>query len=218
MSDMPESIKDIFNELKNQVTWVHTKWENYRQVFGTSEKRLRLLDECAHAFFLIIHNALIDDVLMSLSKLTDPAGKKTKKHLSFEKLQKRVKKNCDHELASELQARLDDLKKKSGVIRTHRDKRLAHLDSEVAMKQGLNLNKISVKMVEEALALAGEYMNAIEGHYYPTEFLYEGGISSPRGDGNDLVAILKDGLRFKELLKAGKIPLEELCQGEWSDA
>jgi len=155
---------------------------------------------------------------MSLSKLTDPAGKKTKKHLSFEKLQKRVKKNCDHELASELQARLDDLKKKSGVIRTHRDKRLAHLDSEVAMKQGLNLNKISVKMVEEALALAGEYMNAIEGHYYPTEFLYEGGISSPRGDGNDLVAILKDGLRFKELLKAGKIPLEELCQGEWSDA
>src|SRR5271157_3512876 len=215
MSDMPESIKDIFNELKNQVVWLHTKWENYRQVFGTSEK-LKLLDECAHAFFLIIHNALIDDVLMSLSKLTDPAGKKTKKHLSFEKLQKRVKKNCDHELASQLQAKLDDLKKKSEVIRTHRDKRLAHLDTEVAMKQGLNLDKISVKMVEEALALAGEYMNIIEGHYYQTG-TYEFAIAS-YGDGDALVAILKDGLHFKELLKAEKIPLEELCQEEWSDA
>ena len=216
MSDMPESIKDIFNELKNQVVWLHTKWENYRQVFGTSEK-LKLLDECAHAFFLIIHNALIDDVLMSLSKLTDPAGKKTKKHLSFEKLQKRVKKNCDHELASQLQAKLDDLKKKSEVIRTHRDKRLAHLDSEVAMKQGLNLDKISVKMVEEALALAGEYMNALEGHYYPTEFLYEGGISS-YGDGDALVAILKDGLRLKELVRLDKSLGDNLFKGEWSDA
>src|SRR5271157_1437930 len=214
MSDMPESIKDIFNELKNQVVWLHTKWENYRQVFGTSEK-LKLLDECAHAFFLIIHNALIDDVLMSLSKLTDPAGKKTKKHLSFEKLQKRVKKNCDHELASQLQAKLDDLKKKSEVIRTHRDKRLAHLDSEVAMKQGLNLDKISVKMVEEALALAGEYMNALEGHYYPTEFLYEGGISS-YGDGDALVAILKDGLRLKELVRLDKSLGDNLFKGEWS--
>ena len=157
MSDMPESIKDIFEELKNQVISVHTKWENYRQVFGTSEKRLKLLDECAHAFFLIIHNALIDDVLMSLSKLTDPAGKKTKKNLSFEKLQKQVKKNCDHELASELQERLDDLKEKSEVIRTHRDKRLAHLDSEVAMKQGLNLDRISEKMIDEVLTCVGEY-------------------------------------------------------------
>ncbi len=216
MIDMPESIKDIFNELKNQVIWVHTKWENYRQLFEASDTRLRLLNKCAHAFFLIIHNALIVDVLMSLSKLTDPAGKRKRKTLSFEQLQKQVKKNGDWGLASKLSEILGKLKEKSEEIQNYRNKRLAHLDLDITLKRA-KLDNITVKMIEEVLALAGEYMNAIEGHYYQTEVLYEGGISS-YGDGDALVAILKDGLRLKELVKANKILDDELFKGEWSAA
>ncbi len=216
MSDMPESIKDIFDELKNQVIGVHTKWVNYRQLFGASDTRLKLLDKCAHAFFLIIHNALIVDVLMSLSKFTDPAGKGERKTLSFEQLQKQVKKNGDRELASKLSEILGKLKETSEEIQSYRNKRLAHLDLKIAMKRA-KLDKISVKMIEEVLALAGEYMNAIEGHYYQTEVLYEFGISS-YGDGDALVAILKDGLRLKELVKLDKIPDDNLFKGEWSAA
>jgi|SRR5271157_4471436 len=216
MIDIPESIKDIFNELKNQVIWVHTKWENYRQLFEASDTRLRLLNKCAHAFFLIIHNALIVDVLMSLSKLTDPAGKRKRKTLSFEQLQKQVKKNGDWGLASKLSEILGKLKEKSEEIQNYRNKRLAHLDLDITLKRA-KLDNITVKMIEEVLALAGEYMNAIEGHYYQTEVLYEGVISS-YGDGDALVAILKDGLRLKELVKANRIPDDELFKGEWSAA
>ena len=60
-------------------------------------------------------------------------------------------------------------------------------------------------------------MNAIEGHYYQRETSYEFGIGSAR-DADALVATLQDGLRFKELLKDRRIPLDELCKGDWADA
>jgi hypothetical protein len=217
MIDMPESIKEIFNELKNQVIWVHTKWENYRQLFGTTDKRLKLLSECAHTFFLITHNALIVDVLVSLSRLTDPAeDARGNKNLSFEQLKKQVEDDGDRELASRLGQILGELKEKFAGIRTRRNKLLAHYDLNIALKK-VKLDNTSVKTIEEVLALAGDYMNAIEGHYCPTEILYEDGISS-HSDGEALVTILKSGLRFRELLKADKIPHEEMFKGEWSGA
>ncbi len=128
MSDMPESIKDIFNELKNEVIWLQTKWVNYRQLFGGSDTRLKLLTKCAHAFFLITHNALVVDVLMTLGKLIDPAGRGKRKNLSFEQLQKQVEKNGDRELGSKLGEILGALKEKSRRFEAVRNKRLAHLD------------------------------------------------------------------------------------------
>jgi len=216
MSEMPETIKSVFDDLKDEVVWLHTKWENHRQLFQTSEKRRMLLAECAYAFFLIIHRVLIDDVLLSLSKLTDPAGKGKTQKLSFETLQKRVEKHGDHRLVSELKEILANLKEKSKAIRTHRDKRIAHLDVQTTMKQ-VELDNISVEMVEEMLALAAEYMNAVEGHYYERSLCYEGGIAS-YSDADALVSKLQDGLHFEELIKSGKIPAEEMFKGVWNDA
>ena len=132
MSNVPESIKTAFMTLQNEVIWVHTEWVNYRQLFGTSDKRLRLLRECAHQFLQIIRVVLTDDVLMSLSRLTDPAGKGRTRKLSLKQLQKEVKKNGDHELAAKLREILGELEKKCKVIPPHRNKRLAHSDFETA--------------------------------------------------------------------------------------
>jgi hypothetical protein len=216
MSEMPETIKSTFDDLKDEVAWLHTIWENHRQLFQTSEKRRKLLAEWAYAFFLIIHQVLIDNVLLLLSKLTDPAGEGKTQRLSSETLQKRVEKHGDHKLVSELKETLGKLKEKSHVIRTHRNKRLAHIDMEVKMKRA-ELDHVSVEMVEEMLALAGAYMNAVEGHYYQREVRYQFGIDS-YSDADALVTKLRHGLRFEQLIKDEKIPSEDLFGGEWSGA
>src|SRR5208283_4951754 len=100
MSNIPESIEGVFEEIRNEVLWLHTKWTIYRQLFGHSEKRIELLNKCAAVAFYTFEEVLFDEIQMSLSKLTDPAGKGNKKTLSFEQLQKQVKKNGDRELAS----------------------------------------------------------------------------------------------------------------------
>lgn len=216
MSDVPESIETAFKTLENEVVWVHAEWVNYRQLFATSDRRLRLLRQCANQFFKIIRVVLTDDILMSLSRLTDPAGKGKTKKLSLKQLQKDVQKNGDHELAARLREILDELEKKCKVISPHRNKRLAHSDFETAMKQGPSLGNIPLKTIEEALALVADFMNAIEGHYYQRETSYEFGIGSAR-DADALVATLQDGLRFRELWKDGQIS-DQLYKGPWSDA
>jgi len=220
VSNPPESIKDVYEKIQDEVLLMHTKLKIYRQLFRVSDKRLMLLSECAHNFFFLIQRVLMDDVLMSLSKLTDPARtKKGNENLSFDKLRDLVERNGDQELSSKLRKILSDLKKKCRVIQTHRNKRYAHNDLETLMKSGANLERIPVEMIEEVLTLTREYMNAFERDHCPSEgqISYEEGIDLKSG-AEALVAKLKMGLRFEALLKDKKIPLDQLCTGPWSSA
>jgi hypothetical protein len=216
MSGMPQAVKNVFDAIRKEVEWVHIKWVNHRQLFGTSNKRIALLTVCASSFFFIVHHVLIDDVIMSLSKLTDPAGKGEKQRLSFHLLQKRMEKHGDHKLAYELNEILGKLIEKSKVIRSHRDKRLAHLDLDIQMKEP-NLDNLSVDMIEEILQLTAKYVNAINGHYYKSEVGYEYGMDS-NSDAEVLVAKLKRALRFEELIKNEVIQVDDLLEGIWEDA
>ncbi len=175
-----------------------------------------MLTECASTFFFIVHNVLIDDGIISLSKLTDPAGKGKRNKLSFARLQKQMRNNGDKKLADELSRILQTLDEKSQLIRAHRNKRIAHLDLQTAINK-VKLDKISVKMIGEMLELTVEYMNALEGHYYHRHVEYGWGITSVR-DGEALITKLKEALRFQELIKDGKITYAELSQGGWHDA
>ncbi len=195
---------------------MHGKWTIYRQLFATSDKRLDMLNKTAAAFFIMVQELLIGDIQLSLTKLTDPAGKR--KNLSFELLQKQVKVH-DYGLSSQLGKVLDNLNDKCGVFRFRRNKRLAHLDFDTAMKKGAQpLPGISRQMIEDALSLVREYMNTVERHYYQRETIYQRPIMA-RSDGNALVAILRHGFRYMELLRDEKISLaDQFDEGRWGDA
>lgn len=216
LSDIPASIKVVFDQLSDEVMWMHTKWVNHTQLFRSSEKRRKMLTECASTFFFIVHNVLIDDAIMSLSKLTEPAGSGNRRRLSFARLQKEVRNNGDRKLADELSRIVQKLDEKGQLIRAHRNKRIAHLDLQTAINK-VKLDKISVEMIEEMLALTVHYMNAIQGHYYHAHVEYGWGITSVR-DADALISKLKDALQFRELIRDGKIPSAELFQSEWHDA
>lgn len=70
---IPPNVQPLWNVLQQEVIGLHAYWKNYRQLFGTSEARVDLLNECASTFFFIIQDALLADVQLSLSKLADPA-------------------------------------------------------------------------------------------------------------------------------------------------
>lgn len=217
MSTLPNATKEIFEALKEEVRWVQTKWTIYQDLYRISDKRRRLLRECAEAFFLVIGDLLKDDLFMSLSKLIDPAGKGGKRNLSFEQLQKQLKKNGDKEFCSQLSEILKELKDKGDAILGHRNKRIAHLNLETAMTRNANLEVISVQMMEEVMSLMRDYLKAIEEHYYLPHELIANGIDLYTGAGA-LVGVLRHGLRFRKLWQDGKIPSDAWCKGEWSDA
>jgi hypothetical protein len=217
MTEMPESIRDAFEQLREDVLLLETRWEIYRQLFDHSPMRLLFLDKCS-SIFVLIEKLLVSDVQLSLSRLTDPARKGHHENLSLEYLKEQVEALGDCELSSRLRIMLDDLQKKCREIKRRRNKRLAHSDLRTSLQRSVRpMNILTRQMIEDALSLAGEYMNTIQAHYCEGTVLYEHGIEL-RHDADSLVALLKFGFRFKELAIAGKIPDEELSNGRWSDA
>ena len=174
MNPIPDAINEVYRELKTEITWLHGRWIIYRQLFAGSEERIELLNECASTFFHFVHEVLLSEVQVTLSKLTDPARQGGFDNLSLDQLQHLLVTYGDPGLAAECRALLDELQSKCEPFRTWRNKRLAHLDLTTAMKSGLDpLPGISRQMVEDALAIVRDYMNKIEGHYSQSKFAYE---------------------------------------------
>lgn len=216
MSNLPVSIKDIFEELQNEITWLHGRWMIYRQLFGHSPKRIDLLNKCASVCFGIIQNVLKDEVQLSLCKLTDPTHIGKQDNLSLKILQERVEILGDQILIASSSKLINEICDKCKPFRTHRHKRLAHFDFKTSMKGDFKLLPgISRQMINEVLTIIQKYMNTIEIHYCKHETHYEPFLDH---DGDELVAFLKYGVLFEELLNEQKISGENLDKSQWNDA
>ena len=218
-SAIPTGISDVFEKLRSEITWLHVRWIIYRQLFGTSERRVELLNECAATCFHIIQNVLQDEIQMSLNKLTDPAQTKGKQNLSLEQLLNRIKalNDNDENLINSLNDKLGKLRGTCKPFRIRRDKKLAHLDLEIAMEADFNsLPRISRQMIEDALGIVRKFMNEIEIHYSGTEMAYEHFAMTSGGDA--LAAVLKSGLRYEQLLQTRAIIDVGWAQGPYWDA
>lgn len=216
MSNLPASIKDIFEELQNEITWLHGRWMIYRQLFGHSPKRIDLLNKCASVCFGIIQNVLKDEVQLSLCKLTDPARTGKQENLSLKTLQEHVEKLGDQILIASSSNLINEIYRKCESFRIHRHKRLAHFDFTTAMKGDFSLlPPTSRQMINEVLTLIQKYMNTIEIHYCKHETHYEPFLDH---DGDELVAFLKYGVLFEELSDEQNVSGEGLDKSQWNDA
>ncbi|MCF8105623.1 MAG: hypothetical protein K9K64_09080 [Desulfohalobiaceae bacterium] len=218
MPCIPKENDVVYQELKTEITWLHGRWKIYRQLYGKSEKRIDLLNECAPVFFYIVQDVLLGDVLVALSKLTDQAASGRFDNLSLEQLQLQLEEYGDQDLSSQNRSILDQLHSKCEPFRTWRNKRLAHLDLNTHMEsQYYPLPGISNQMIEDSLELVRRFMNNIEHHYNDSENAYEH-FSMLGSDADSLVAMLRYGLRYEELIKEQKVDYDDWYQGKWHDA
>jgi|GEM_PF-3329175 len=71
-------------------------------------------------------------------------------------------------------------------------------------------------MVEDALLTIRTYLNTIEAHYNDSELGYEHFVMT--SDGEALVATLRAGQRYEELVQERQIPFDDWRKGKWHDA
>ncbi len=70
--EMPTELAEVYDALKQDISLLHVKWEVFNQLYVTSEETVELLNESAPSFFRICQDMLIDDILLTTSRLTDP--------------------------------------------------------------------------------------------------------------------------------------------------
>ena len=214
---MHASVAEVYDELRSEATWLHGRWICYRQLFAHSPKRIELLKESAATFFFIIQDVLLDEVQLSLSKLTDRAKVANHENLSLEQLQARLEAFADPALSETCRALLDKLHLLCKPFRERRHKKLAHLDLAIALcTTAQPLPGVSRQMIDDALAALRDYLNAIEMHFNDSEWGYEHFIM--KSDGDSLAATLRAGLRYEELLQERKLPIGDWRLGKWHDA
>lgn len=194
--DMGSALGEVYNALDNEVAWLHAKWNQYRELYARSPDRIRVLNEVAGHFFGVIQDTLFEDVLLHLSRLTDPPrSTKKKENLTLQRLPDLVP---DKALAAEVKGLVEAAVTACDSARDWRNRRLAHRDLGLALATGSDpLPGISRAQVEIALEAVRAVLNRLASHYWRSETAYEHFISGGRG-ADALVWYLRKGLRAEE--------------------
>ena len=108
MIKIPDEIRLEYEQLENEVIWLHLKWEFYLQLFGVDEKRIELLNTTAPQFFGVRQDTMFDNLLISISRLTDPpkTGEPHKKRESLSLL--RLVNSIDAKQCPELRRKVQN--------------------------------------------------------------------------------------------------------------
>lgn len=75
--------KKCYDLLVQEISDINAKWKIYKQIFYSSEENIKLLNEFAPICFEYIQRVLIDDILLSICRLTDPPKRGRNGNLSL---------------------------------------------------------------------------------------------------------------------------------------
>jgi hypothetical protein len=161
----------LYHELYNEVILLHLKWLEYRKLYAKSEKRIELLNETAAFFFGVVQEVLWGNVLLHITRLTDPPIQGKFKNLTLLCLPDAV---ADQALADDLRVLVAASLDQSQFARDWRNKRLAHIDLSLAVDaKATPLPGVSRQNVEDALASFRQIMNRLHWAFFQSEVAFD---------------------------------------------
>lgn len=144
--------------LHNQVIHVHMNWAMIRELVESEEQR-SLLKSAGGYFFIEVYRVFVNDVILRLSRLTDPARQGRQENLSLCALLADI---SDPTLKSKIEDLIEKAQDKIAPLKEHRHKRIAHIDLHVALNNpNFTLQPISNESVDEALSAVGEVLEQL---------------------------------------------------------
>ena len=213
----PAHLQPLWTFLESEVVWLHGRWQIYRQIFGTTPKRIDIINEIARTFFWVLQRVLMNDVQLTLMKFADPPSTFGKDNATLEQLLTKVEQLAEPALAQDLRSALVQYRATCSKIKTRRHKDLAHFDLRTQLSdKAASLPNPSRAEIEEALSDLRKFMNLFRVHYEGSYMAYEH--FAMQDDANSLMYALKESQRYRALQADGIIPLEDMLNGPNIDA
>ena len=200
---MGKELGSVFNELCNELAWLYIKWNQYAELYGTKPTRIELSNQSAPLFFRIVQDALWEDTLLHIAKLTDPPKSVGKDNLTIQLLHGLIKENS---LSASIANLCTIAIEKAAFCRDWRNRHIAHIDLQLAMHEGAEpLLPASRAKVKECLTSISDVLNAVANRYLNSTIMFDWP-DDHRGV-VDLLYIIDDGLQAarerQERIRAG---------------
>ncbi len=193
---MKGEAKAIYDAIRQDLIRIHANWKIFKQLFTVSEDRFFIMNNTAPAFFRLIQDVLVDDAVISLSRLVDPSSDDT-----LLRLQKAIKSQVNHSFYLELEQDLNELVVICSDIREHRHKRVAHniRTSKHPESSGnpIKLPSLTRNKIEGAMESIASFMNRVLGYFEDVDETFEPFMN---GDADTLLLFLEKGLKTKRTL------------------
>ena len=154
-------------------------WDRYETLFGSKE-RVELLNAGSSLFWHAMQGILHEHVLLGICRLTDPAGRGTRRNLSVERLYEVDPTDTKSELAIKVKLAV----RKAEFARSWRDKRIAHNDLGQITGAASLLSPSTSANISEAIVAIHSVLKWIHRRYFAGDLIL---VSIGDGDANEMM-------------------------------
>jgi hypothetical protein len=181
--------------LWQEMAYLHLTWLEFRELFGTKESRIDLLNRAAGSFFRIVQDQLWEAAILNIARLTDAPISSGKPNLTIQSLPKLV---SDPLFRREINSLCERALTASSFVRDLRNRHIAHRDLDLVLPASAKqLPEVSRLQITAALDALTAVMNALSRHYMQTGTSFKH-IDRHHG-AQHLLHVLDDGLAAEKL-------------------
>jgi hypothetical protein len=181
--------------LWNELVALADLWTQFQHLFAGSKERVDVLNACASWFFGLTQRLFLKEILLSISRLTDPAEQRGHRNLTIRILLEDPELAGSPEVRIELEEEITRLAAACKEIREHRRKYIAHLDYAVALDdENTLLPGLAREHVSEAVESLLRIYNLHHSRIRHGHSIFD---LAPNGGAEALLEALKSSERFK---------------------
>jgi hypothetical protein len=152
--------KRLVEELRQEVERLHARWATFRRLFGDPENA-DFLNAHFRGFFVDIQDLMINHLIQSLGRLSDPASTHEKDNLSVAAVIQEMPDATDAPTAPGVAGLVVRFRQCVKDLLEHRNKRVAHSDAAVVLGER-KLPSILIADVESALKGTAEIVGCLQ--------------------------------------------------------
>ncbi|KMQ49448.1 hypothetical protein CHISP_3643 [Chitinispirillum alkaliphilum] len=189
--DVDDRLGHSWITIHDEVVRLHATWKLYSQLFRSGEENILILNKVAGITFKIIQATFYDDIVLTISRLTDRAQFGKLQNISLRHLLTfldAAEENSN--ITQKLTNMLQGLDIEVAIFKNYRNKALGHLDSDMCLEGRPELsNIITYAEIEQVLKGIRDFLWVFEYEAFGNTTSYESvGLS---GSGDDLLRVLK---------------------------
>lgn len=179
---------ELLNAIERELTQLGYRWAIFCQLFDSGQDNVDLLNKSGSNVFLLFQKLIIDDVMMSLCRLSDPPKSMGYENASLRNLVGKLEEELPQESRKTIETKLTELTQHLVQVTTLRNKSLSHTDLSHALNTEL-LPRPTYDELERAIQAATCILNEITGAIFNYNSDYIPLL--PFGcDGNKLLSVL----------------------------